>query len=748
MTYKLLFAQELIPLGFLAIRTDFLWHLVLVFSGVSALCFLFIFHFRNRLSSRGRELATRKGELAPMIQNYLLHQSETPSKEGAESLWMKMELRRLLKNPLDRDVISETMLEVQREALPETRLRISQLYQSFGLHEDAVRQLSGRKWDKISRALSQLTEMQVTQAYDAIRGHVNSKNSIVRKQAQLAIIGLKEEGIGYFLDTCQHPISQWQQVRIIEILTSRPGFSPPSFKRWLVSENQEVVRFALNLVRIFKQYDASEALLMFLNHKSERLQIAALECISEFRYEGARVELVSQFPGASPEIKIHILNALQAIGNMLDIPWLEARAADDTSFMVRSKARLVAEAMQRDIDLVGIGVQGEFDFRDPQPMGESSEIPDAGGVPKAAEGIPQESLFSSEPLLINALKPDFSSSGNPAEGPQELQRKLDGQREGTLTETPSALPAEGWGQEAEQVFGDCIVEELIDVLTLPKHHGKSPDAIPGFLPLVVDQADSGSSLTPGIPSPEWVRQLEVQAESLSGSSGYLGILREILLAELRETAHVLDTEFVPGTGGGTPPEPPGDHGFEDDDLLEDLFPEFHVSPEEIHKADGSQEEPLVRADADQGDGSFSIFEEFFRSYDVESKLILMDEIAIVGGTKELLFLKRLLADPNPKIRKKAQKVHALLARTLEANPETSSLKQPDCLWTPTEKREGPSASIEEEPGGEAFPFSFSLDPDFCFPGDIQQGNKGLRSTGSIQLPPASKLKDPKNDPDA
>jgi hypothetical protein len=741
MIYKLHFVPDQIPLGLLAIRTDFLWHLVLIFSGISLLCFLFIFHFRSRLSSRERLHADRKAELAPMLQNFMLHQAGTPSMEAPESLWMKMELRRLLKRPLDRAVIAEIMHEVQREALPETRLRISRLYQSFGLHEDAVRKLSGRKWDKISQALSQLTEMQVTQAYDAIKAHVNSKNGIVRKQAQLAIIGLREEGIQYFLDTCRHPISQWQQVRIIEILTSRPGFSPPSFNKWFVSENQEVVLFALTLVRIFRQYEAGETLLMFLNHRSERLQIAALECLSEFRYEGARTHLLTHFAGATPELKIHILSALEAIGNSLDIPWLEARAADDPSFMVRSKARFVAESLRKDQELAGIGIQGEFDFWPSEAQNDSDGIPDGDSIPQEAEAGPMPPPVYSEPSLINTLKPDFSATETPQR--QDRQLKI------LLTETPSKIPAEGWGEEAERVFGDCIVEELTDLITPTAMQDDPVVNSPRFLPLVVDQAAGERTLAPEEWSPERIRQLEVHAESLYGASGYLGILREILLEELREIAHVLDTEFVPATGGGTPPGiPPGPEVEEGEDPIPDLFPEFDVSPEEIHQAEGHENSHSQQSGGEHHNGNYSIFEEYFRSYDVESKLILMDEISIVGGNKELFFLERLFSDPNPKIRKKARKVHALLASALTSDPEAPPISNPNVLWTPAGKSEGCVEPAEEGTDEDTSPFSFSPDPDFCFPGEMKQGKAVFPSAGPARSSSANKTKDTKNDSDA
>jgi hypothetical protein len=59
---------------------------------------------------------------------------------------------------------------------------------------------------------------------------------------------------------------------------------------------------------------------------------------------------------------------------------------------------------------------------------------------------------------------------------------------------------------------------------------------------------------------------------------------------------------------------------------------------------------------------FCIFKELFRKYDAESKLLLLEEILLVGGAKELWFLESLVSDEDPRVRKRA----AILARELSA----------------------------------------------------------------------------------
>jgi hypothetical protein len=713
MIYILQFAQFAYRLDFLAINIGFLWRLVLIFSGLGGLCFLLIFYFRNRLRSQEHNAETRKKVLFPMIRNYLLQQVESKQENEADMLWIKMEIRNLLKNPMDRSVIKEIMLDVQRDALPATQRHVSELYQYFDLHHSALRNLESRKWDRISRAIAELTEMHVSQAYDAIKEHINSKNSIVRKQAQLATVQLKDEGIQYFLDTARYPISQWQQVKILEILTSNPGMKLPRFRDWLISENQDVVLFALRLIRVFRQMDANTALLMFLNHNSERIQVSAMDCIADFQYKEARQPLKDCFNTASSDLKIHILNTLQAIGDVADIPWVEQQITTDTSFLVRSKARLVVGALQPVLGLSEKGIQEELElWTSPQHNTSSENISDR---PEASMG--SGDLFSSETLLLKTLKPDFSTVAS-RKSLQDLRTTVDSGIEEYLIETPEFHPQETWSEEDELVFGDCILEELLDILTPERDR----EVWPAFLTLVIESIEKTFEGITNEQEPEWIRELEVVVEQLSGASGYLGILREVLLEELRETEHVLQTEFVPGTGDGHPPksgddEPidSGEFSNDEEKFSEMLLPEFDVNSEDIHPLNKAQGVPNSRNHEDTETGGYSIFGAFFESYDTESKLILLDQIHAIGGQKELQFLKGLFSDSDHRIRAKVRKEYALLRKQLEATGTSDAPEEPSVFWRSSDKEQpySQTSGNEEQPNEEEF--NFSPDPDFHFP---------------------------------
>ena len=69
---------------------------------------------------------------------------------------------------------------------------------------------------------------------------------------------------------------------------------------------------------------------------------------------------------------------------------------------------------------------------------------------------------------------------------------------------------------------------------------------------------------------------------------------------------------------------------------------------------------------------FSVFADLFKTIDTQEKLILLDEVIVVGDEKEIEFLDGLLEDPNPKIRSKAHKILKQLIHKLSHENPTAT----------------------------------------------------------------------------
>ncbi|WP_273566782.1 hypothetical protein [Maribacter halichondriae] len=273
-------AQALI--GAPKIHTDLLWDLTFLFVGLAVLYFTGVFFFRNRISSQTKKLKLRKDEFSPMISEFLFYDDNASKDEKTRYIELKLEIRQLLKDDFNRKSLAEILLDLRKDVSGDTQLRLFKLYKDLGLHKDAYQKLKSWRWERVSKGIMELTQMQVVESYNLITKFINDKRSTIRKQAEIATVTLKPDGITYFLDTTRYKISEWQQLKILDVLRNFEDFQPPRFKAWLTSTNRHVVLFALRLIKYYNQNDVNASLVVLVKHKNDQIKTEALKCIKEF----------------------------------------------------------------------------------------------------------------------------------------------------------------------------------------------------------------------------------------------------------------------------------------------------------------------------------------------------------------------------------------------------------------------------------------------------------------------------------
>ncbi|MEO0572329.1 MAG: HEAT repeat domain-containing protein [Bacteroidota bacterium] len=311
----------------------------------------------SRLSLRTKN---KREELAPIISNFLFHDPEDSKAEQKEYIELKIEIREYLGNQHFRKIISQILHDLQKDVAGGTRERLFKLYKELELHHDAFQKLESWRWETIAQGILELSQMEVDESYQLIRKFINDRRGVVRKQAELATVGLRADGIDYLLDTTRHPISEWQQLKLIETLGKRSSYRPPQFKGWLLSQNKDVVLFALRLIKHYNQKGAESSINELVKHKNDEVRIAAIQCIVDFHFERALPILQRVFWNSSNTVKISILNAISALGLKKDIPFLKEVANTESSFIVVGKAQstinfIAPETILPSKDIIDVG---------------------------------------------------------------------------------------------------------------------------------------------------------------------------------------------------------------------------------------------------------------------------------------------------------------------------------------------------------------------------------------------------------
>jgi HEAT repeat protein len=303
-----------------------------------------------------------------MISEFLFHEAESTKEENTHYINLKIEIRQLIKDDFNRKILSEILLDLRKDVAGETQKRVFKLYQDLGLDNDAFEKLKSRRWEVVSKAILDLTQMQVSEAYSFVTKFINDKRATIRKQAEIAVVSLKPEGINYFLDTTKYKISEWQQLKILDVLRTEDDFLPPPFKAWLTSTNRHVVLFALRLIKYYNQNDAKPALIELVKHKNNQIKEEAIACIKEFHVTEALDMLKLVFWKCSTDVKIAILDAIGFLGSENDIEFLRLIEKKESSFSVKSKAVSSINVIAPDSIMPSKGLINPSNFKIPADL--------------------------------------------------------------------------------------------------------------------------------------------------------------------------------------------------------------------------------------------------------------------------------------------------------------------------------------------------------------------------------------------
>jgi hypothetical protein len=159
-------------------------------------------------------------------------------------------------------------------------------------------------------------------------------------EAQIALVKMMGfEGLK-FLNKITHPVSEWQQIRLIEELSNHDVTQLENISEWLSSKNSSVVNFALRLVEIYRLYDFYDEVKHCLSHNSYTVCKTAVVTISQISNEATAGLLVTHYPGYDTSTQIKILKILQVDGTKEQLPFLFSllNNADDSYKLEAAKA--------------------------------------------------------------------------------------------------------------------------------------------------------------------------------------------------------------------------------------------------------------------------------------------------------------------------------------------------------------------------------------------------------------------------
>jgi hypothetical protein len=175
-----------------------------------------------------------------------------------------------------RQVLIDQMIDVSVNLKGETEAKLMNLYRELSLDQDSLARARSRKWHKKIKGFRELAFVGITDGNDEIYRALNSRNEILRMEAQIALVRLSDKDHFEFLSQLKRPFSLWEQITLHDLIIQHE-LPVPDFSRWLSSENPTVVMFALRMIREFKQKEAEQELKKVLLHRDPAVSQLAVQ---------------------------------------------------------------------------------------------------------------------------------------------------------------------------------------------------------------------------------------------------------------------------------------------------------------------------------------------------------------------------------------------------------------------------------------------------------------------------------------
>ncbi len=270
--------------------------------------------------------------------------------EIEDDIPVTLRVQQSLKQTPFRKFLTNELLKAKKNVSGSAAENIKQLYLQLNLNQYALAGLKNRRWYLKAQAIQELSVMGLKEYLTKIYRFTNNANELVRMEAQIAIVNFYGfEGLR-FLDVVSYPITEWQQIKLLQELLR---ISPDNFKgieKWLKSPNKTVVVFALKLVRGYHRFELHDSVVGCLADADKQVKLQAIISLGEiYTAETSRL-LIGQFLSAHPKHQLAIIKVLQNIATDDDIPFLlqqlDHENVEIKLFAARALANISAKGLE------------------------------------------------------------------------------------------------------------------------------------------------------------------------------------------------------------------------------------------------------------------------------------------------------------------------------------------------------------------------------------------------------------------
>ncbi len=248
-----------------------------------------------------------------------------------------------LKTAEARQLLIDEILNLYKGFTGQPSRTLRQLYLSLHLYTDSIRKLKDPRWHIKTKGVKELSTLEAKQGYSRIYRLINHSNSILRMEAQLALVKMMDFQALTFLDDTRYPISEWQQINLLEVMASLDRkMTLPDLGKWLHSSNETVTIFTLKMISYFSLLDLTKPVIKMLNHPSLKVRKAVVKTLGDLDTASALSLLKKRFYNFEKDFKLAVIDVSTKIAIEKDFPFLELQLLSEDRDISQATAYALA----------------------------------------------------------------------------------------------------------------------------------------------------------------------------------------------------------------------------------------------------------------------------------------------------------------------------------------------------------------------------------------------------------------------
>lgn len=246
--------------------------------------------------------------LEQWISNIILEETE-------ESMQVPPKFKRVVQHKWTRQFVIDGLIDAKRNLSGTVADNITQLYLQLGLKKESLSKLRNSSWHTKARGIQELYLMDQIDLLKTIYKNTNNRNEFVRMEAQIGVIYLTGFPGLRFLDVVSYPITEWQQIKLLEQLrrSGQPEDISANINHWLLSKNDTVVVFALKLADVYQQFGSRDQITEMLVHPNEMVRTQGIKTLVRLADHHTPYVLLGYFRKEGLANRILILEAMASL---------------------------------------------------------------------------------------------------------------------------------------------------------------------------------------------------------------------------------------------------------------------------------------------------------------------------------------------------------------------------------------------------------------------------------------------------